>query len=1385
MFQKSFSIALIFFISIFLNLSSTCRAKAGLDSGEQLMLPEGSKAEAGFGSTRSDKPKLALTPPMGWNSWNCFKANISEQLIKEIADAMVSSGMRDAGYKYLVLDDGWMAPERDGEGRLMADPVKFPNGMKAVGDYIHSIGLKFGIYECRGYLTCQRLPGSFEHEDIDMASFASWGVDYIKLDACYAEKNGRLTTDDLQIYKDAIAKTGRPMILSISDFGNGAWAWGGKEYGQLWRTSYDIYPWIENVYHHAETSGGDLRIHPAFNGLWQFAGPGHWNDPDMLEIGNLKSEAEDKIHMSLWCMLASPLMAGNDLRKMSDTVTRVLIAPEVIAVNQDIRGHQGYKIFDNGKQQVYNKPLSDGTTAVLLFNKDSIPADISVTWDQIGLTGKQKVRDLWARKDLGKFENGFTAKQLPQHGQYLLKVGKPGSEPIPGPSPVPQEKYMCTNNGFSYLSDLYYIMKYGQAPLFDQGPEGLPLKLDGIVYEKGLSCQDGSILIYKTGGNATRFRAMVGLDDSYTGDKTGRFRVLNEDAFGAKVLFDSGLMSKDSLAKQIDIDIRGMDCIFLKFDGKEATGNWAHARMVATWDEHLVTYDDQFVDSLISRMELIPIRINGDKDNRINIVIINRWEERDQKPYNRPEMRQEFIDDVNRSLLAAFTPDDPAAQTAYANYQQFFNLYALWWPDTPMWRNGVETDLIDAIRDRLFLPWKNEHTGWVTFLIMPNRDGGGGGAARNLEARTGNAVIAGNAIGKMLHEISHTCTSIGDEYTAAATGTDASPAYTVSKEYLRNEIKWKAWIDPETPLPTPYTREYIDKIGAFEGGQYHLTNYFRSSAQGCIMGAGVFDNTEEMCAICEQRLAMRMYDLVYPIEEAFPADQELTFSTPGSQHFSVQRVHPVPDTQETHWILNGKIIASGVDEIDLSFNTNEAYELVFTVRDITEFIREDPPYGEFPYREKRWLINSSRKDAPKYTFVWTDADPLYLSGHRYEAEKTGLQSSDSEVIPYYGASEQAFLKFGENAAMLEWNIRASRSGWYDLLFVYASAQKGTQNFELLVNGKVVQAEFDFPESRPLYTGWWDRKVTVQLKAGDNKIRLSPDKACVIHFDYLWVPDSPGSEPAKRVGPATFVMEKVNLKRMPNGMVKVLKPDPQLQYLWYEDDIPVYQEEILQDPLTRGASFHPAKEGNYYLAARKADGSQSSNRMGFYYTEHPVKKRQRSILPNQVKSSKLLLWLDASDLNADGLTDDPAPPRDPYNKWIDKASGMKGPFILYKPNQQNGKGVAGFEMVWVTDLEKAVTDFQTVIMVYRESSMSFPGTTPFRALDGKLDLKFDKDSDQYKILIAEFESQDHAELKRTQGNWEGSLAELIIYDGVLSDQEKHKIEVGLLKKWFGN
>jgi hypothetical protein len=365
------------------------------------------------------------------------------------------------------------------------------------------------------------------------------------------------------------------------------------------------------------------------------------------------------------------------------------------------------------------------------------------------------------------------------------------------------------------------------------------------------------------------------------------------------------------------------------------------------------------IDSLLTKAELIPIMINGDKNNRINIVLMNRWSSKESEPYNSPEMRDEFIKDINESMIAALTPGDERAQTAYANYREFFNVYGLWLPDSPEWGKGIDGDIVDAMRDKLFLPWKDEHLGWATFLVLPNSKAGGGGAGRNLEARVGRALIAGNEIAKMLHEIAHTCMSIGDEYTGPATGTSANPTYTVSTEYERDKINWRKWIEPDTPLPTPYTEEYKDKIGAFEGSQYHLTGYYRSTAQGCIMGAGVFDNTEKMCPICEQRVAMRVYKLVNPINSTTPAETKISIDGKTKMHFAIDHITPIPNTQVVRWILNDKTIATGVDEIDVEFGELAAYELRCSLTDETPFIRPDPPFAKYPTREISWEISNT------------------------------------------------------------------------------------------------------------------------------------------------------------------------------------------------------------------------------------------------------------------------------------------------------------------------------------------------------------------------------------------------------------------------------------------
>lgn len=527
-----------------------------------------------------DSKYLTPTPPIGWNSWNAFEKDIDEKKIKEMADIMVSSGMRDAGYKYLVLDDAWMAAERNEKGQLVADSIKFPRGMKSVGDYIHSKGLKFGIYECRGYITCQKLPGSFEHEQTDMNSFAEWGVDYVKLDACYAAKNNRLSSEDFAIYHNAILNTKRPMVLSISDFGNGAWAWGGKNYGQLWRTSGDIYPRIGSVYNCAETSGGNGAIHPAFNGLWQFAGPDSWNDPDMLQVGNLKTTLENKVHFSLWAILAAPIMAGNDLRSMTDDVKNILLAPEVIAINQDVRAHQGYRIFNKDSVEIYNKPLSDGTTAVLMLNKGQNKTSITVLWSQIGLKGSQKVRDLWLQKDLGTFNESFTSKKLGKHEHLLLKIGSKNTNLVEGPTPIPEDMYTVTKSGTTYLSDLYYMLKRGSAPKEDKSYNNNTLKIKAKKYKKGLGVKSNSQIMYKLDGKAERFKATIGLDKTSPKNIEGRFKVMVEDKFGGRVIFDSGKMKKGDSKIEVNIDVKGLDFILLDFSGKKVFGNWAEARVI-------------------------------------------------------------------------------------------------------------------------------------------------------------------------------------------------------------------------------------------------------------------------------------------------------------------------------------------------------------------------------------------------------------------------------------------------------------------------------------------------------------------------------------------------------------------------------------------------------------------------------------------------------------------------------------------------------------------------------------------------------------------------------------------------------------------------------------
>ena len=391
---------------------------------------------------------LARTPPMGWNSWNKFHCGINETIIKQTADAMVASGMRDAGYVYLTVDDCWSAMTRDGSGNLRSDPTDFPSGMRALGDYIHARGLKFGIYASIGTATCTgKTPGSLNNEARDVRTFAGWGADYIKADRCHADG-----LDYKMIYtrwRDAIVASGRPMVLSASVHGfQSPWLWAG-EVSHQWRLMGDISDnWLRMLTELDRTIGKE-----------QYAGPGGWNDPDMLEVGNGgMTDTEYRFHFGMWSMVCAPLLAGNDVRSMSAATKNILLHPEIIAVNQDPVGYQARKVWDNGAGlQIFNKVVQ-GTNvrAVALANRSGVAASIRVSWSQIGIpTGNATVRDLWARADRGTFSGSYAAT-VPAHGVVILRVVSgsgvivptPTPTPTPTPGPTPTPCTGCTFSGY-------------------------------------------------------------------------------------------------------------------------------------------------------------------------------------------------------------------------------------------------------------------------------------------------------------------------------------------------------------------------------------------------------------------------------------------------------------------------------------------------------------------------------------------------------------------------------------------------------------------------------------------------------------------------------------------------------------------------------------------------------------------------------------------------------------------------------------------------------------------------------------------------------------------------------------------------------------------------
>jgi alpha-galactosidase len=377
---------------------------------------------------------LALTPPMGWNTWNTFAGNINEELIRETAQAMIDSGMRDAGYVYIVIDDAWAERERDAAGHLVPDPAKFPSGLKALGDWLHAHGFKFGLYSCAGTQTCGGYSGSWGREFQDARQFAAWGVDYLKYDWCHAG-----TADARDAYarmRDALHAAGRPVVFSLCEWGqHKPWEW-AADVGHLWRTTGDIYDsydgrkgW-ESGWKRILDQQYDLVPSVGPDGIGKFAGPGHWNDPDMLEVGNAGlTLAESRAHFALWSIIAAPLIAGNDVRRMTPAVRALLTNRGVIAIDQDRRGRQGFRaLAEPGKYvEIWMRELSDGAWAVAVLNTAGDTADITVEWSRLWTLSNKpyRVRDVWTGADAGDTQAPRTVR-LESHDVALFRLTPDG-----------------------------------------------------------------------------------------------------------------------------------------------------------------------------------------------------------------------------------------------------------------------------------------------------------------------------------------------------------------------------------------------------------------------------------------------------------------------------------------------------------------------------------------------------------------------------------------------------------------------------------------------------------------------------------------------------------------------------------------------------------------------------------------------------------------------------------------------------------------------------------------------------------------------------------------------------------------------------------------------
>ncbi|HKW30822.1 MAG TPA: NPCBM/NEW2 domain-containing protein, partial [Verrucomicrobiae bacterium] len=512
-------------------------------------------ARSAWGLTNS----LALTPPMGWNSWNHFGCNIDESIVRHEADAMATNGMEAAGYQFINIDDCWQT-NRDANGVIVADPVRFPDGIRVLADYVHSKGLKLGIYSDHGTATCQGKPGSFGYEYLDALTYAAWGIDYLKYDNCNVPPGDNTNVDDARM-AGALSEGGRPIVFSLCDWSFSSWM---PDCGNMWRTTADIQDTFSSFVSNLASDSPMAFV----------AGPGRWNDPDMLEVGNGGMTAtQDQSQFSLWCMLAAPLITGNDLTTMSAQTLAILTNPEVIAVDQDSAGEQGIQVAGTYTRQIWCKPLGTdfNTKAVALFNLTSIASSMTVNWTNLGLqAGTATVRDLWGHADLGTFTNGFTTN-VPADGVVMLKVI--GAAPaLPG-------------LGTNYLTGLQPAYAYtGSGTMVaNRSIGGNTITLNGATYTNGLGVNAYSGLEYRLGAVAARFQADIGVDDEVGTNGSVVFQVF---ADGLKI-YDSGIMTGGAPHQTINLDVTGVNRLTLGVNNADDGiandhADWAGARVMVS-----------------------------------------------------------------------------------------------------------------------------------------------------------------------------------------------------------------------------------------------------------------------------------------------------------------------------------------------------------------------------------------------------------------------------------------------------------------------------------------------------------------------------------------------------------------------------------------------------------------------------------------------------------------------------------------------------------------------------------------------------------------------------------------------------------------------------------